>query len=300
MVLANADSRFSEIERACGFKGAKLTVSFLFWDARAGAAASERSVVFQGITNSPDEIRETTLRLTAVNRMSLQRVLLPQIRIQRRCPWEFPATEEQRAEAKDGGPNGQYSRFFRCGYSAGVEGGSGSLNGDAPFTSCGYTREDCRARGLHARFGGLEYVPPEIAVRAYGKDWSVSAVAANQARYNDFVPMVYGTAWYAAPVVFARNDGNLTRMEVLLGTGEMAGVLTVLVNDYEIPLGQTGANMTGTGWYNVPTLGGARWRVRLELHGRERAAGGPIRTAAWRISRWWCRTGSTAERRCPR
>ena len=42
------------------------------------------------------------------------------------------------------------------------------------------------------------------------------------------------------PVVFARNDGNLTRMEVLLGMGEMQGVLKVLVNDVEIPAGVTG------------------------------------------------------------
>jgi len=56
-------------------------------------------------------------------------------------------------------------------------------------------------------------------VRGYGKDWTSSAVAVNQARYNDYVPMVYGTAWYYPPVVFARNDGNLTRMEVLLGVG---------------------------------------------------------------------------------
>jgi hypothetical protein len=67
--------------------------------------------------------------------------------------------------------------------------------------------------------------------------------------------MVYGTAWYQPEVVFARNDGNLTRMEVLLGIGEILGVLTVLVNGIQIPLGVSGANMTGTGWYNIQTLG---------------------------------------------
>ncbi len=108
---------------------------------------------------------------------------------------------------------------------------------------------------MFTRFGGLEFIPPAIAVRSYGKDWSTSAVSVNQARYNDFVPMLYGTAWYMPEVVFARNDGNLTRMEVLLGVGEMQGVLTVLVNGYQIPLGVSGANMTGTGWYNVETLG---------------------------------------------
>ncbi len=77
----------------------------------------------------------------------------------------------------------------------------------------------------------------------------------NQAQYNDFVPMVYGMAWYQPLVTFARNDGNLTRMEVLLGIGQMQGVVTVLVNDIQIPLGVSGQNMSATGWYNVVTLG---------------------------------------------
>ena len=149
--------------------------------------------------------------------MNLQRLLLPQVRIQRRCPWEFPATADQRQMAVGGGPDGKYSRFYRCGYSAGEPGGSGSLDGSTPFTGCGYTRADCQARGMFLNFGGIEFVPPAIAVRTYGdKSWHTSAVSENAARYNDFVPMVYGTAWYAPPVVFARNDGNLTRMEVLL------------------------------------------------------------------------------------
>jgi len=105
------------------------------------------------------------------------------------------------------------------------------------------------------RFGGIEFVPPVISVRSYGQGTTVSNVSVSQARYNDYVPMVYGTAWYYPPVVFARNDGNLTRMEVLLGMGQMQGVLTVLVNGYEIPLGISGKNMTGTGWYNVVSLG---------------------------------------------
>ena len=178
-------------------------------------------MIFQGVCNPPDEIRESTFRITATNRMNLQRLLLPQVRIQRRCPWEFPATSDQKAESSD-----KYSRFHRCGYSGEV------------FASCGYTRADCEARGLFPRFGGIEFMPPAIAVRSYGeKTYHTSAVAVNAARYNDFVPLVYGTAWYEPPVVFARNDGNLTRMEVLLGLGEMEGVLKVLVNDVEIPAG---------------------------------------------------------------
>ncbi|HYM06119.1 MAG TPA: phage tail protein [Terriglobales bacterium] len=195
----------------------------------------------------------------------MQRVLLPQVRIQRRCPWEFPSTLAQRQEAVNGGANGEYSRFYRCGYSPDVVGGAGKLNGTVAFTSCGFTRTDCDARGMFhqdsalnttQRFGGIEFVPPATLVRSYresGKHWS--PVVNNIARYNDFVPLVYGTVWYSPSIVFARNDGNLTRIEVLLGTGEVNSVVKVLVNDIDIPQGRAGANMTGTGWFNLFSTG---------------------------------------------
>ncbi len=267
ILLANADSHFSEIERATGWKGARLTAGFLFYDLRNNCALTDTAILFQGICNPPDEIREATFRITATNRMNLQRLLLPQVRIQRRCPWEFPVTEEQRVEAVNGGASGKYSRYYRCGYSAGMEGGSGTPGaGGAPFAACGYTRGDCQARGMFTHFGGIEFVPPAISVRTYGdKSWHTSAVAVNEARYNDFVPLVYGTVWYTPPVVFARNDGNLTRMEVLLGLGEMQGVIKVLVNDVEIPAGVAGSNMTGTGWYNTPTLGTREGRCNADF-----------------------------------
>jgi hypothetical protein len=124
IVLANADSHFSEIERAVGWKGAKLKVAFLFYDLRTDRPATASSVIFQGVCNPPEEIREATFRITATNRMNLQRLLLPQVRIQRRCPWEFPGNEGQREEAVNGGASGKYSRYYRCGYSAGAEGGA--------------------------------------------------------------------------------------------------------------------------------------------------------------------------------
>jgi hypothetical protein len=106
------------------------------------------------------------------------------------------------------------------------------------------------------RFGGIEYVPPTILVRGSGqKNYSLSAVQNNTAAYNDFVPLVYGTQWHVPDVVFLRNDGNLTRMEVLLGMGEIQGILKVLVNDIEIPQGVYGRNMTSGGWYNIITKG---------------------------------------------
>src|SRR5262249_31790265 len=161
---------------------------------RNNAALTDRAILFQGICNPPDVIREATFRITATNRMNLQRLLLPQVRIQRRCAWDFPANESQRVEAIDGGGNGKETRLYRCGYSAGEPGGQGNLNQGVPFTSCGFTRADCEQRGMFLDFGGIEFVPPAISVRTYGDKTShTSAVSVNDARYNDFVPLVYGT-----------------------------------------------------------------------------------------------------------
>jgi hypothetical protein len=267
LTLANADSYFSQIERAAGWKGARLTVRFVFLNARTGEAASDEMVMFRGACNPPDEITESTIRLTFMSRLSLQRTLLPDVRIQRRCPWMFPSSQAQREIAVDGGPRGQYSPFYRCGYSAGVTGGAGNLNAGAPFTSCDYTRASCEARGMFdvdaaslttRRFGGVEFVPSTIAVKSYGEKGShQSGALENEGRYNDFVPLVYGTAWYRPPIVFARNDGNLTHMEVLLGMGPIEGVTKVLVNDIELPAGDSAQKPTATGWFNVASAG---WR----------------------------------------
>ncbi len=263
--LANADSHFSELEQSTGFKGGKLTATFVFFDLKKGLPTTETAVLFKGVANPPELITETSFRLSAINRLSMQRVYLPSLRVQRRCAWEFPSTPDQRTEAIDGGAKGKFSRYFPCGYSADLPGGVGTLNGASPFTSCSFTRNDCEARGMFhsdargqttARFSGIEFVPSTIVVRSAGsKNSQLSAVSINEGRYNDFVPLIYGTAWYSPSIVFARNDGNLTRMEVLLGAGEIDSVVKVLVNGIDIPAGRSGQNMTGTGWFNVVSRG---------------------------------------------
>ncbi|MDE3196793.1 MAG: hypothetical protein KGN84_10645 [Acidobacteriota bacterium] len=264
--LANADSELSEIEHQVGFKGAQLTVSVAFIDVNANAATTDSLVVFKGLVNPPDLISESVFRLSAMNRISMQRTILPNVRVERTCAWRFPTTAAQRLEAVDGGAaRGQYSQFYRCGYSPDQANGCGNMNGAAPYADCSRSRSDCEARGMFTidssgrttgRFGGIEYVPPTILVRGAGqKNYALSAVQSNTAAYNDFVPLIYGTQWHIPDVVFSRNDGNLTRMEVLLGMGEIQGILKVLVNDIEVPQGVNGVSMTSSGWYNLITPG---------------------------------------------
>ncbi len=275
ITLANSDSLLSSIERNVGWKGAQITVTFLFYDLKNGVAASESQILFRGIANPPDESTESTLRLSFTTRLNLQRVFLPEIRIERRCPWAFPTTAAQRQEAVNGGTKGAFSTFYPCGYSADQTGGIGNLNAGAPYTACDYSRAQCTQRGMFdkdshnnttRRFGGIEFVPAAIFVRTYGeKGTHISVPPDNMALYNDFVPLIYGTGWYQPPVVFARNDGNLTHLEVLLGAGPLSGVLKVVVNGLEIPAGVVGSNMTGTGWYNVVSLGGRNGGFNLDF-----------------------------------
>ncbi|MFN7920751.1 MAG: phage tail protein [Bryobacteraceae bacterium] len=292
LTLANADSFLSQVTQSGNWKGASLTATFLFFDLKAGTAASNSMVLFRGLMNPPEEVTESAIRLSAHSRLSLQRFLLPEVRIQRRCPWLFPSTAAQREEALSGGSRGKYSGFTRCGYSAGLAGGRGNLNGNAAFTSCDYTRAACETRGMFkqdssgtttARFGGIEYVPASILVRGHGdKQAQSSNVAENDARYNDFVPVHYGTVWTNPPVIFARNDGNLTRLEVLLGMGEINRVLKVVVNNVEIPQGNAGANMSSTGWYNVVGSGAVSGGFNLEFtDGAGNPAGDPYGSMAY-------------------
>ena len=265
LTLANADSLLSELNAAVGFKGSQLTVYFGFADIRNSIVSTETIVLFRGLAGDPDEITESSLTLSFLNKLSLQKVPVPDVRIQRNCPWSFPASKYQRSEASNGGSNGRYSRFFRCGYSADISGGVGNLNAGQAFVSCDKTRSQCIQRGMFdrdssgnvtRRFGGFEFVPSVTDVRSAGdKTYHISPLLSNSAKYNDPVPLVYGTAWLKTPLSFARNDGNLTHMEVILASGNIQGVLKVIVNDVEIPQTVGGSDMTATGWFSSLSTG---------------------------------------------
>ncbi|MCU1291301.1 MAG: hypothetical protein JWP08_151, partial [Bryobacterales bacterium] len=174
LTLANADSTMSELNRAIGFKGTQLTVYFVFADLPSSSITTESTVLFRGIAGDPDLITEDSLQLSFINKLTLQRVPVPEVRVQSSCPWNFPATLQQRTEARDGGTNRRFSRFYRCGYSADVTGGVGNLNGTSAYVTCDGSRTQCQQRGMFSldssgnttsRFGGFEFIPSAILVR---------------------------------------------------------------------------------------------------------------------------------------
>lgn len=275
LVLANADAEMSELNRAIGFKGAQLTVYFVFADLPSSTIITESTVLFAGIAGDPDLITEESLQLSFINKLTLQRVPVPQVRVQDTCPWNFPATLAQRTEALNGGTDGRFSPFYTCGYSADIAGGVGNLNGSAPYVNCDGSRTQCVQRGMFSadsrgnatkRFGGFEFVPSATMVRTAGSKTShLSPIISNSAKYNDAVPVVYGTGWLKAPVILARNDGNLTHLEALVGMGEIQGLLKVVVNDVEIPQGIAGKDMTATGWFSLVTTGTRSGNFNLDF-----------------------------------
>lgn len=300
IVLADADSQMAQLNANYGFKGATLTLYFAFADLTTGTITTESTVLFNGIAGDPDEITEDSLTLTFTNKLSLQRIPIPEVRVQRSCPWTFPATLSQRSQAADSNAMNRFSQFYRCGYSADVPGGVGNLMDDGQaYTSCNKSRSDCQARGMFnidsanrvtARFGGLEFVPSAVMVRTSGSSTShISPLLDNSALYNDAVPIVYGEGWLKAPVVFSRNDGNLTHMEVLLGMGQIGymtggtgftGVLKVVVNDIEIPLASSAQDMTTTGWYNVFATGTQNGAFNYDFSSNGQALGDPYGSMA--------------------
>ncbi len=275
ITLANADSALSQLNAAAGFKGSQLSVFFAFADLTTLSITTESTVLFQGVAGDPDEITEDSFTLSFINKLSLQRIPTPEVRIQRSCPWNFPSTLDERTEALDGGTDGRFSTFYRCGYSADVAQGLGNLNGVQAYTSCDKSRGSCQARGMFSsdqngnvtrRFGAFEFVPSTTTVRTSGsKTTHTSPLVDNTALFNDAVPLVYGTGWLAAPVIFSRNDGNLTHMEVLVGMGVVEAFLKVVVNDVEIPQAVQGQDMTVTGWYNIVTTGERSGNFNLDF-----------------------------------
>ncbi len=334
VVLANADGQMSQLEQGKGFKGAELLATLVFYDLGAGGAGPDSLVVFSGYCNPPEEVTDLELKVSAVNRMNLQRVILPPVKVQRRCPWRFPTNPSERQAAVFDAN----SVFYRCGYSPDIAGGRGRFESETEcYQSCGYNRQACMERGMFnhdaaaallqpvaagatsilvsadladtgqiidvggradpqvefanleevqiagkqgnlfyvspplakahiagepvgrptRRFGGIEYVPEAIDVRPFGSPFFIkSPVSGAAARYNDHIPLVYGTAWVEPIITVLRNDGNLTRMEAIVSLGQIAGIVRLVVNDFEIPPATSGRDMTGSGWYTLVADGG--------------------------------------------
>lgn len=258
LTFADADKALKvNYEDVYGFAGATLDLTFVLWDADTADFSSDSIQRYLGICDAAT-CDHDTLTVTSANKLNLQRRNLPSVPIQRRCPWIFPTTVEQR----QAGADDEDSVYFSCGYSPDASGGNARGNfetGSTPFASCAYTKADCVARGMYSqdsssrvtgRFGGVQWdVPVSSLSREYTSgNWIGIQNSPNEAKYGQPVPMVYGTAWVDAVVTNVVGDGNSTRGEAIVCLGEVQNILRVVVNDFDVP---AATDITGGTNYRV-------------------------------------------------
>lgn len=213
-------------QRAKGFKGATVSAYLFFYDLNTGEFSTNYETKFVGICNDASSTA-MMLQVSATTKTNLQKVQVPQVRIQRQCPWINPTTTAQRAEASS-----EDSDFYECGETRDLT--------TAP--PCANTKETCTQP---LRFRGVTFAPPERwNSRGYLDGKTIEgANSPNDAKYGESTPMVYGTAWMEPPILNVIGDANSTRMEVMLCLGDLGGsgttnpgrVLKVIVNDVEVP-----------------------------------------------------------------
>ena len=242
-----------------GFKGSKLTLTAVLYDVVANEFSSDERVIFKGICRQPGgQLPSHDGKIFTVgyfSRLGLADLSLPSIRIQRTCPWTFPATLAQR----QAGADDPFSEFHQCGYSPDATGGEarGNLNGGSAFTTCDFTKDACVARGMYstdsssrvtARFGGVQWSPPtSVTVKSYGGKYQTLDNPGNEAKYGDYVPLLFGRFLTDPPVITMAVDGNYLKIEALICYGAVDSIYDVTVNDVWVPHGPDDAQMPELG-----------------------------------------------------
>ncbi len=218
LTLADADKLLYLLDRDHGFRGARLTVRFVFYDFSAGVFSSDSAVPFVGRCSMPAADDET-LTVSASYIVNLAAKMVPGFPVQPRCPKIKPRTAEQVALGAIPG-----TAYFACG---------------SPTTAdCGFIPSGCAANNDPLRFGGFPYeIPPASRSREYVSGNWLTDLKSDPcaARYGDYAPMGYGTAWVDCLVLGTWPEANSTRGEALVCENRPHRILKVTVNDEELP-----------------------------------------------------------------
>lgn len=255
--MADPDKAVFNIEYSVGFKGAILRMYAVMWDPTDTGCGTfsdpytSALIKFIGTCHSP-RFDDRSITISATSLLNMFSMQLPPIRIQQRCAWPFPVTDDDRYS----GAVDMSSSFWECGYSygTGASGAVGNPNGSSAFDICPKDFDSCIARlgdtsatvpinqdiggNPTGRFGGFRFIPSQESgkQRSYltGK-WEELINVTNEARYGDFVPMCYGPTWVEPLVMGAYIDGNYHNFEVLVSYGQIENVKKIVVNGQEVP-----------------------------------------------------------------
>ena len=256
--VADADGAiFANWERTAagrGFRGAVVVARLVFFNVLTPEFSTDSIVRFTGICDPATAVDETTLEVTAQNRLNANRKFLPGALIGKHC-WKIrPLTAEQCADAAN-----EDSDFFPCGIT------------DPAQPDCNNTRFGCMAADNLPRFSGVTFQPNRDGGK--GKEYTSGQQvqlfnAGSEALYGEPFPLVLGRGWVECPVLCMLQDGNNTVLEVALCTGNIdtgrdaTYSMRVVVNGYQMPpagydspTGFVPVNPGNVGWWNWLTRG---------------------------------------------
>jgi hypothetical protein len=257
VTIADPDRNiYSSWEAIFGFKGVMLTVYVVLWDAGnfvTGSFSSDSPapIIFRGTCSAATNIDDKSMTVVATSLLNMTQQQFPPTRIQPLCGHNFPINYAAMVD----GLNNSDSPFYGCGYSYGVAGGCGNPDtGTAAFTSCDLSFAACVARlgnptatipiiqdgfgNPTGRFAGFDYLPLQVVgmQRAYTTgQWDLIINATNEAKYGDYIPLVYGTSWVVPEIMGIYGDGNYNCFESLLCAGQVNSILQNVVNGDLIP-----------------------------------------------------------------
>jgi len=152
---------FRRLSRGGGWKGARLKVGFLFYDLPNDVPLTDIAILFQGICNPPDEIREATFRITGdQSNESPKAVVAPGSH-----STPVPVGVSGYRQSTHGGGGRRSKRQVLALLPVRVFGRRIRRIGKSErhltiHRLQLYTRRICQTRGMSPNFGGIEFVPP--------------------------------------------------------------------------------------------------------------------------------------------
>ena len=296
ITLADDDKfLFNEYENTIGFKGAVIRLLFVLWDSNTDNFSTDYMVKFIGVCNAPNS-DESKLTLFATNILNLPNFTVPTAPVSRFCIWDFPVTHQDRVDAALNQDSNFWHCGYSPDVTD-ADGPSGTseargnmdtsgTNGPGPqaFVNCDRTWSSCIARlgnigaptqstsfntlvqieadqqnRFTGRFGGFNYDPP-LDWRGYAYisgSKSQGINNPNDDKFNNYIPMVYGTVFVTPQTMNVDGDPNSTRFEALICLGTIGSgdpndpgpIQYVIVNDYNIPFRATSTQPDTLGWF---------------------------------------------------
>ena len=268
-----------------GFRGASVQIALTMWQPGTSTFAADAPLLFVG-TCDQELPRQGTeiLSITANNGHNTATVKLPMFPIQSRCPLYFPSNAAERLQTIDPG-------CAFCPYAPDQTGAIGNTTtanlvdptyGNAVtdkwgiYIMCDYTRSSCMERlgnsantsvapdgdlmhdkAPHATgaFAGIEWSPGTYY--AYNKNYTSGQKIAtfsyiNSAVWGQYQNLLYSTQFVTPKISNIIEDGNATKMEAMICTGNIgsSGVQKVIVNGIEVPYNNSDVQLTWR-WVNT-------------------------------------------------